>query len=61
MNTGLKQRIELANSEQEIFDLLKQGENYAQASDKTKRRWQRVATERTKFLEQCEHNEKGNK
>lgn len=48
--TGLKQRIETANSETEIAALLLEGGNYQQASDKTKRRWQRVAKARSKYL-----------
>lgn len=48
---GLKQQIEQANSETAIRGLLDEGANYLQASDKTKRRWSRVAARRIKYLQ----------
>lgn len=56
MRTGLKERIEQANSEQEIADLLKRGADYKPGpSDKTRRRWNRAATVRRNQLFEKKH------
>lgn len=40
---GLREKIENANSEQEIVDLLKQGEKFEFANESTKRSWKSTA------------------
>ena len=43
MKQGLKERIENAQTSKEVNGLLKEGEGFKEASDSSRRRWQRVA------------------
>lgn len=47
---SIKENIEQAKTDKEIDKLLKQGESFVYAPDKTKRRWQTVANARRKEL-----------
>tara|TARA_Y100001951_G_scaffold100039_1_gene102872 strand:- start:562 stop:774 length:213 start_codon:yes stop_codon:yes gene_type:complete len=43
MKQGLKERIANARTSKEVDGFLKEGEGFKEASDSTRRRWQRAA------------------
>ena len=47
---GIKERLQAATSEKEVDTLLQQGKCLTDASEATKRRWERVAQETLKQL-----------
>ena len=47
---GIKERIQAATSEKEVDTLLQQGKCLTDASEATKRRWERVAQETLKQI-----------
>lgn len=49
--TGLKERIQNAESQPEIQELLKEGDGYAKASQSTQRQWRKAADLRVSQLQ----------
>lgn len=47
---SLSSRLKVAKDEKEIVALLQEAESFTYASDKTRRRWKRIANVRRSFL-----------
>jgi hypothetical protein len=55
---GIKERIQAATSEKEVDTLLQQGKCHTNASEATKRRWQKVAKEALGRINKDKNNPK---
>jgi hypothetical protein len=61
MTTGIRERIKKAKSQEEINQLLREGQNYPMASEKTKRQWKRTASQTLETFGKPKKSEKSEK
>ena len=58
---GIKERLQAATSEKEVDTLLQQGKCHTNASEATKRKWQKVAQEALGRINKDKNNAKKEK
>tara|TARA_R100001244_G_scaffold97916_1_gene73165 strand:- start:183 stop:365 length:183 start_codon:yes stop_codon:yes gene_type:complete len=58
---GIKERLQAATSEKEVDTLLQKGKCHTNASEATKRKWQKVATEAFDRINKDKNNAKKEK